>query len=288
MAWKQRLFNIIILRNIFADFGGRSAYSTDKKDFIPYFEFKTGAYQDDFYLYFLNKPYTLRYTNEIFNKLVTYKGYDIIRYIEFHFNNYPHKLDFLRFLHYEISERLKRKPSNDRKIKYQSAFDWVGEKLLEFQAQEKQLLRDEIGKGVQKIVEDQQAGDNLIPPDLVQRIAEMVIRRFEDWAGPTEEKFKLLLGSLPAADIELNNQSHYEKLVQLLYLIQTIHVSKGEPLFKKFTNHDLASLLHLHFADFKDKKLNTVEKNIKDARDKLKGTNPKGVALSEALQNFFT
>lgn len=282
--WRSKMFT----RNMMADFGYRTAYSRKPGDFTPYFQYRIGEYQSDSYLYFPKEPYSIQYNNEIFNKLFEYKGYDIIRYLEFHFASYRDKFDFLRFLHYEISERLKGKPGKDRKNKFQAAFDWVGEKLQELQAQDKKLFSEEIGKDIKKVVENQQTDNEQVHPAQVQKIVEVVISRFEEWATPTEEKFQLLLRTLPSGDIELNNQVHQEKLIQLLYLVQTVLVSKGEPLFKKFTNHDLASLLHLHFADFKGKKLNTVEKNIKDSRDKLKPSNPKVEKLEDALQHFFS
>ncbi len=107
MGLKKRLFTNIFWRNVAATFGGRSSYSQKSGGFVPYFQYKIGQYNTDWYLYFHKEPFPLRYKNEIFNKLGEYTGYDIIRYLEFHFIAYHDSQDFLRFLHYEISERLK-------------------------------------------------------------------------------------------------------------------------------------------------------------------------------------
>ena len=72
MISKQRLFSNMFLRNMLADFGNRSAYSKTTGTFIPYFQYKIGAYQPDYYLYFPKEPYIRRYHNEIFNKLYEY------------------------------------------------------------------------------------------------------------------------------------------------------------------------------------------------------------------------
>ncbi len=111
MSLKQKLFSNIVLRSIFANFGNRSAYSGAPGAFEPYFQYKIGAYQSDQYLYFPKEPFAVLYKNEIFNKLHEYTGYDVIRYLEFHFSAYPDRTDFLSFLNYEILERLKKQPA---------------------------------------------------------------------------------------------------------------------------------------------------------------------------------
>lgn len=44
---------------------------------------------------------------QIFNKMYEYSGYDIIRYLDFHFAAFADKSEFLHFLSYEVIERLK-------------------------------------------------------------------------------------------------------------------------------------------------------------------------------------
>ena len=94
MSLKQKLFSNIVLRSMFANFGNRSAYSKVPGAFEPYFQYKIGAYQSDQYLYFPKEPFAVLYKNEIFNKLHEYTGYDVIRYLEFHFSAYPDRTDF--------------------------------------------------------------------------------------------------------------------------------------------------------------------------------------------------
>lgn len=49
--------------------------SAAKNTFIPYFQYKIGVYQRDYYLYFATP----------------YDGYEIIKHIEFHYNAYDNK-----------------------------------------------------------------------------------------------------------------------------------------------------------------------------------------------------
>jgi predicted transcriptional regulator len=122
---------------------------TSEFAFVPYFQYRIGPYNADLYLYFPKEPFPLLYKNEIFNKLQEYSGYDIIRYLEFHYSAYPDKVDFLRFLQYEISERLEREPENVRLV---SAIKWVTEKKEVFQKKEDQNFRAEIEQDVRAIL----------------------------------------------------------------------------------------------------------------------------------------
>lgn len=107
----------------------------------------------------------------------------------------------------------------------------------------------------------------------------------------TEQRMEALTSSFITGSIELNNHNHQEMLIQLLILISTIQapkeLAKGEQVFKRFSFTDLASLLHLHFEAFKNKKLNTVQVNIKEHNETLSHKNPKVQKLIDALRDFF-
>src|SRR3990170_1006390 len=118
MILKQRLFTNMFLRNMLADFGNRSAYSRLPGSFIPYFQ---------------------------------YKVYDIITYLEFHYSAYGEKHDFLRFLQYEIADRLKQQPKESRRQKLQSAREWVTEQQQELQRSQQATLKQEIEQEVKEI-----------------------------------------------------------------------------------------------------------------------------------------
>ena len=82
-----------------------------------------------------------------------------------------------------------------------------------------------------------------------------------------------LTSSFITGNIELNNYNHQEKLIQLLILISTIQapkeLAKGEQVLKWFSFTGLASLLHLHLEVFQNKKLNTIQVNIKERNETL-------------------
>jgi len=288
MNLKQKLFSNIVLRTMFGSFGSRSGYSKEPGSFVPYFQYKIGPYQPDQYLYFPKEPFAVLYKNEIFNKLHEYTGYDIIRYLEFHYSTYPDHMDFLRFLNYEIFERLKKKPKDAGLLSTQA---WVSEKMEELKKGQQEQIRQDVEQVVQEIVKKQPTAS----PQEIEHHVSVLVEKFtghmERLTSETERGIKDLAGSFVTGKIELNNRNHEEKLMQVFILLQEVkappQVAKAEQLFKRFTDSDLAAILHLHFGAFKDNKINTLQHKIGDQTERIKASNPKVKKLNEALQEFF-
>ena len=296
MSIKQWIFSRIFFRNMLATFGYRSAYSNTPGGFNPYFSYRLGDYQNDFYLYFQKEPFAIRYLNEIFNKLHEYQGFDIINYLEFHYNLYPEKTDFLRFLQYEINARLKRSGNKSRKLV--TALDWVSEKQLvmkeQFQEkvqQEQQGLKQELEMGLQKIIQNEESKNASNIDQQVKILSEKLLMHIDQIMKTTENGLSELTSSFTTGNIELNNRNHEERIVQLLILLQEVQapssLQKGEQLFKKFSDTDIAAILKLHFAAFKDRKINTLQRRVGDKGEVLNYKNPKVQQLIQALEEFF-
>lgn len=281
----------MFFRNMLADLGFRSAYSVEDGNFTPYFQYRIGPYQRDHYLYFPKEPYPLRYKNEIFNKLVEYKGYDSINYLEFHYTAYKDKGDFLRFMRYELSERLKRKPRNAHRPILQAALEWTAEKAQEIRSEQEIRIRQEIEPEVWQIIKSRQLGTTEDIDKEVKEVAGKLAERINELMTGAEETMEALTGSFLTGNIEVNNHNHLDKVIQALTLLRMVQaplkVARAEQLFKRFSATDLASLLHLHFTAFKDKKLNTAQVRIKECEESLNRNNPKTQKLMEALQDFF-
>jgi hypothetical protein len=291
MDWKQKLFSNMFFRNVLADFGERSAYTKTPGNFIPYFQYKVGPYQSDEYLYFPKEPFSLRYKNEIFNKLCEYTGYDIIKYLEFHYAAYPVSQDFLRFLQYEIAERSKGAVKKPRFPKLQSALSWVTEKKQELQKIQEEQLLGEIEHDVQAIIQNQPTATPQQVDNQIKALSEKLGDHIERVMSETEKGIRDLTGSFVTGNIELNNHNHEEKLIQLLILLQQVQappeLARAEQLFKKFSNTDIAAILNLHFNAFKDEKLNTAQRKVGIQGERIKSTNSRVKKLTEALQEFF-
>lgn len=287
MSLRKKLFSNIFIRNMIPDLGGRSAYSSSPGAFTPYFQYKVENYQQDYYLYFSKEPFAKRYINEIFNKLWEYSGYDIIKYLEFHYNAYKNKPDFLRFLRYEISERMNL-ASNARTAKLQSAIEWVEEKQQEHKREQEKKLRTEIQSGVQEIVKNQPVSSVEETDNQVRALSQKLNNRLEEIMNNTEEGMKTLTGSFITGNIQLNNRADEEKIIQLFILMQELQTARSQQLFKKFSSTDIASILHLHFDAFKAKKINTIQKKISELTEQLHTTNSqKAKNLGTTLQEFF-
>lgn len=273
------------------DFGGRSAYSKKPGNFIPYFQYRIGNFQQDYYLHFPKEPYIIQYENEIFNKLNEYKGYDIANYLNFHFEAYNDKHDFLRFLRYELADRLKRKIREAMHQKLQSALEWATEKQQELQAKQQTEIKQEIEQDVRKIIISEQAISPANIESSVQELSQKLSGYIDKIMTDTEEKMSVITGQIPSSHIELNNRNHEEKIIQLLILWQQVQappeMARAEQLFKKFTAMDIATILHLHFDAFRDNKIPTLQKKVGEQNERLRMSHPQVKKLVEALQSFF-
>jgi len=270
-------------------FGSRTPYATKTKTFVAYFQYKIGPYQPDYYLYFARKPYLQVYKNEIFNKMYEYEGYDLIRYLETHYATFEDKSDFIRFLRYEIAERQKQPVPKTHKLKLQVTSDWLTERQNANQAAHEGLLKAQIERDVRSTL-DGQGGSSIETDKIAADLSEKLAASLNKILSTTEEKMGDLTEALTTGNIELNNQHNLIRLIHLNLLIQSIEIVRGsltEKLFKRNTNMDLASILHLHYRAFKGQQINTVQAKIGKASEDLKINDPKVQKLTKALTEFF-
>jgi hypothetical protein len=243
MRWKEKISSNLLLRNMLSGLTGFPA-SVAQNNFNPYFQYKIGIYQHNYYLYFTSPPNNIRYTNDIFNKLHQYDGYDIIQFLEFHYTAYPDQADFLRFLKYEVGQRLKQKLSKAFKIKLESVLDWLKEKQEEQHSLEQRSVKGYLEHEIYNLIEKgvgnsrgvfQQQDTQDITKEILDTLSPYLNTLVED----TEEKMKALTDAYLTGHIQLNNHNHLEKIVQLFYLIQNItapkELAKGEQVFKRFS-----------------------------------------------------
>ncbi|WP_298732230.1 hypothetical protein [uncultured Chitinophaga sp.] len=280
MGLKKWLFSSMFLRNMLADFGFRSAYSTQKGGFVPYFQYIIGPYEQNYYLYFREEPFVKRYKNEIFNKLFEYDRNDSKKYLTFHYDAYLDKQDFLQFLQDEIFERLERRPRSTQKSKLQAALDWVTEKLQEHRTKQEIMIRQEFKQGVQTIIESQQVRSPEETDQQINAVLERIV--------PSIEKlFEGVTGR-----IKLSHPKYLDLLLQHLYILRNLQYTdrtgkvKGE-LFNNFTATDLAFLLRFHFIDFKGQRPNTVQQGIAKVEENIDINSEKFKRLNKALREFY-
>jgi hypothetical protein len=302
MGLREKMFSRIFYRSILTDFGQRAPLSFKAKKFVPYFQYKIGPYEAGYVLLFRKEPTLGVYKHEIFNKMYEYSGYDIIRYLDFHLAEFADKNEFLRFLSYEVSERLKLPIPARYRLKLQSTQTWLAKKQNIEKTSSQRALRLEIENEIRlalqikppETINSTPATPN-VPPSLdlnsaVQTLSDKIASRMDQVMSSAEEKFRQLTDSFLTGNIELNNHNNLERLVQLYILIQAIKSPDSaaeDKLFKRNSSTDLASILHLHFRAFKDKKFNTVQVKITECSDRLKINDPKAQKLTKALTEFF-
>lgn len=276
MGWRQRLYSNMFLRNMLSDLLGRSAYSKEPGGFIPYFQYKLGSYNTDYYLYFPKEPFAIQYRNEIFNKLNGYAGHDVVSFLDFHYTRYQDKYAFLKYLQFEISDRLNMKLNKTRTQKLQTAQDWVSERQQELQS----ALKQEVKQDVRTIITSQEVVNPLITERMVEDLSEKLTSLVE----------KLREG-YTTGNIRLAEQKHLVSLIQLFYLLQTLQSGTNgkvkQQLFSNFSAIDVASILRLHFTDYKDKQQNTIQKEIANITRNVDPSSERFKRLDKALQDFF-
>jgi hypothetical protein len=207
--------------------------------------------------------------------------------LDFHYAAYSNKNDFLKFLQYEIADRLKQSGKKANRPKLESARDWVTEKQQELQKSQQAELRREIEAGVREFFP---VGQAMTEKDTDKAI-EMLSERMEKIIANTEEQLASITGAFVTGNIVLNNKNHEEQLIQVLKLLQTVQApskkGKVELLFKKFADIDIAAILKFHFEAYQTQKLNTVQTKVSSANELLRNNNPKVQKLTAALQEFF-
>ncbi len=177
----------------------------------------------------------------------------------------------MNFLNYEIFERLKSQPKNPGLLTAQA---WVASKAEELKKEQQEQIKKEVEQSVQEIINKQ---PNASPQEIEHQVS-LLVNKFtahmDRVAAETERGIKDLTDYLSTGRIELNNQIHEEKLIQALILLQIVQAppkqAKAGPLFKRFTNADLAAVLRLHFAAFKDNTISTLQKKITEQSERTK------------------
>jgi hypothetical protein len=229
-----------------------------KQPLIPYFQYKIGPYQRDHFLYFRREPSWLRYKFEAFDKMNSMRGYDIPRFLDFHYSAYPDKEDFRRFLRYEITARvasLKKHPKY-ADHEYEVVLNWLQE--------QEQLAHLEAAKNSAAPVTK---GDDRVSDMLEEKLAE------------AQRSF--------TGKIVINGPQQLERLIQLLIVVKDLRSpgKGGGALFSSFSTTDLAAILR-QFTELREYKVNTLQKKITECNEEMR-RDPRMEPLREALNRYF-
>src|ERR1700754_1903285 len=282
MSVFKKLYDRPLIRFLVNAFGFESFIRKPDRDFTACFQYKIGTYRPDYFLYFPRSPYKNVYIHELFRKLCSYHGYELTQFLEFHYQQYADKKEFLRFLHYEMAVRLKAKTPKTKPSVYWETLEtcllWVGEKqvLVDEQpglASERQVLASE-----RQVLGNEQ--EFLVNESLQALIDERISAGVESRMAEVTQSF--------AGKIILNNHHHLIKVIQVLLLLKQLNAPGKKPLslFKNFSTTDMAAVLR-QFEELRVKKVNTIQIKIGEANDQLRPDDPKTEKLIKALTDFF-
>ncbi len=280
MKAPRKWMNNTVIRHLLHWIGMREPGDLHIDDpFIAYFQYKIGPYQSDYYLYFPKQPDKFRYRYEIFAKMFEYTGFDLVKYIEFHYEAYPDKEEFVRFLRFEVA-------LYQRELRKYRYFFWVrfprwkavlATTLEWIELEEKRLEAAHAGAPaavpasaptLEMLQDVLTAGKDV----LLDRIGKDVYALFQTYMGK----------------IELYNEHHVIKLIRVLRVLRDLHApgKKGGPLFKTFSDMDMAAVLR-QFVLFGDKKTNTLQVKIAEVGRDTDLNDPALQKLMNTLQEFF-
>jgi len=269
-----------LIRTLLPFIGMRGPSDLHRDDlFIPYFQYKIGSYQSDYYLYFPVQPSKFQYENEIFSKMYEYRGFDLVKYIEFHYDAYPDKEEFVRFLRFEVVRQ--RRWLRNRRFAFWMRFPAWKANLettqLWVEAEEKRLAAARLATPIPVPAPapvPEMPGEALVAgkEDLLDRIG-----------GEVSDLLRTYMGK-----VDLYNEHHMTKLIQLLRILRNLKApgKKSVPLFKTFSDTDMAAILR-QFILFGDKKTNTLQVKIAEVGKEMNLNDPALEKLARALQDFF-
>lgn len=314
---RKAIMNRTGLRNILIILGQIDNYTTAPGNFIPYFTYELGESKDDFKLYFRKLPDAARYYNYIFLKLWSYKPHDAIKYLEYHYDRFPDKKDFLLF----VQRDLKLRTHSLKNTRFNKTWEGITEICLEWmetqlqenrETQKLQVYNQFIRNDLTVIIKNELKSppppsivvNNEIqnsPPSangesiyqLTDTICNSLQTKLNSIVEDTEGKISSLADKYETGDIQLANLHFKDKLITLFLCLKNL-ASKptrknksGDLLFAKMDLNDIAQILRLHFAAYQGRKIDSIEKRIYEVNNNLTTEAPAYQDLSKALQKFF-
>jgi len=297
--------NNMFLRNGGLIFGELNNYSNEPGNFTPYFQYEIGPYEDDFVLYFPKLPKAILYYNSIFLKLWAYNPQDAIKYIQANYDLYPDKNDFLLFLKRQLQHRINSFKNGSKSPKLSIAkisLDWIEEELAELKGRQKiqaynQFIRQDLTVIVKNELQNTISSTSTSTQPSIDHLAERISidlqAKLDSILENTETKIMSLADKYETGNIQLTNLNMKDKLITLFLCLKSLTGKStkknkgGDPLFTDMDLNDIAQILRLHFAPYKGRKIDSVERRIYEVNTALKLDDPAYNELSRALQKFF-
>ena len=260
-----KLYDRQFLRFLFRLFGVRFV-DRRKELFTPYFQYRIGPFVADYHLYFRREPSWIRYRFEFFSRLYEYSGYGLTLFLDFHYQAYPDKADFRRFLRYEVEEELRLFGKRGKRFrgKREMVLIWL---------QEQEAVA---GVGVTSAAGAEAPGT---AGEAGARVGGAELEAIETTMTGVMRSFTGAIG------IDLPH--HLERFIQLLIMIKDIKApgKGGAPVFREFSATDLAAILR-NIEIFRGMRVNSLQKRITEESRKLRD-DERALKMKKALVEYF-
>lgn len=242
------------------------------------------------------------YYNSIFLKLWAYNPQDAIKYIEAHYNSYPDKRDFLLFLKRQLQHRIDGFKKGSRSSIATISLDWANEELAELKDRQKvlvynQFIRQDLTVIVKNELQNTMFSDATPSQSSIDHLADQICvdiqAKLDSILENTESRIMSLADKYETGNIQLTNLNMKDKLITLFLCLKSLSGKStrknknGDPLFTEMDLNDIAQILRLHFAQYKGRKIDSIERRIYEVNNSLKPDNPAYQELNKALQKFF-
>jgi hypothetical protein len=236
---RKFIMNNNFLRNVGLISLDLDNYSNARGNFTPYFRYEVGPYQDNFTLYFPKLPNPKQYYNYIFLKLWAYNPQDAIKYIEYHYSDYPDKKDFLLFMKRQLQHRSMRAKQESNLLSIATiSLDWVNEELNRFKDQQKivaynQFIRQDltfiVKNELQHVHSPSDTNTDQSVEHITERISSGLQAKLDSILENTESKIMALADKYETGNIQLTNDNTKEKLIGLFLVLKDL---TGKPARK--------------------------------------------------------
>ena len=125
-------------------------------------------------------------------------------------------------MQFELTDRLKQKINESRHQKISTASEWVIEKQRKLQSQRQEILKQEFEKEVREALPAETAVNQESIENIAKSLSEKFSDRIDQIITGAEAKMQTLTDSYVIGKIELNNQTHEDKLIKLFKLLQSV------------------------------------------------------------------
>lgn len=183
------------------------------------------------------------------------------------------------------------------------SLEWVEEELTELKDRQKiqvynQFIRQDLVVIVKNELQNNSMSSTNASPQpnldhLADRISIDLQAKLDSILENTEAKIMSLADKYETGNIQLTNLSMKDKLITLFLCLKSLTGKPnkknkvGDPLFTDMDLNDIAQILRLHFAPYKGRKIDSIERRIYEVNNSLKFDDLTYHELNKALQKFF-